>query len=184
MLNRIKNHFTPTPSPSELTNLSLSPAHLRQITAATNSHGLVLVAGGDDSGKSTTLRVILAHVVSQGARVLTTDAPSEPPLPGVYHYPSPSIGPVPLRKVLSSAIRMDPDAILIEETRDADTLQVLIHLAQTGHLVLSTLHADSVADILPRLVSMGADVNNFGSPVTVIYQSHSEVHSILTLTPR
>jgi len=119
------------------------------------SSGLVLVTGPTGSGKTTTLYAALAERSTPGVKVVTVEDPVEYRLDGVVQLPvNPKAGfgfPSALRAIL----RHDPDVILVGEMRDAETAEIAVQAALTGHLVLSTLHTTDATGALARLVEMG-----------------------------
>lgn len=119
------------------------------------SSGLVLVTGPTGSGKTTTLYAALAQRSTPGVKVVTVEDPVEYRLEGVVQLPvNPKAGfgfPTALRAIL----RHDPDVILVGEMRDAETADIAVQAALTGHLVLSTLHTTDATGALARLTEMG-----------------------------
>jgi general secretion pathway protein E len=130
-------------------------AALRRLVAA--PHGLVLVTGPTGSGKTTTLYAALGLLDASLRKVLTVEDPVEIQLPGVNQVQvRPQIG-LTFARVLRSMVRQDPDVILVGEMRDRETAEIAVHAALTGHLVLSTLHTNSAAGAVTRLVDMGVE---------------------------
>lgn len=119
------------------------------------SHGLVLISGPTGSGKTTTLYATLKRLNTRDKNILTIEDPIEYTLEGINQVQlKEGIGltfPVALRTFL----RQDPDIIMVGEIRDADTAQIAIRSALTGHLVLSTIHTNSAWGIVSRLMDMG-----------------------------
>jgi general secretion pathway protein E len=122
-----------------------------------NPHGIILVTGPTGSGKTTTLYCALQKINSPELKIITVEDPVEYQLPGVNQIQvKPAIG-LTFANALRSIVRQDPDVILIGEIRDAETAEIAIHSAMTGHLVLSTLHTNDAPSAITRLVDMGME---------------------------
>jgi len=120
-------------------------------------HGIILVTGPTGSGKTTTLYCALQKINSPEKKIITVEDPVEYQLRGVNQIQvKPSIG-LTFANALRSIVRQDPDVILIGEIRDAETAEIAIHSALTGHLVLSTLHTNDAPSAITRLIDMGME---------------------------
>ena len=120
-------------------------------------HGIILVTGPTGSGKTTTLYCVLQKINSPEKKIITVEDPVEYQLKGVNQIQvKPSIG-LTFANSLRSIVRQDPDVILIGEIRDAETAEIAIHSALTGHLVLSTLHTNDAPSAITRLIDMGME---------------------------
>jgi len=120
-------------------------------------HGIVLVTGPTGSGKTTTLYSALNKINSPEKKIITVEDPVEYQLKGVNQIQvKPSIG-LTFAGALRSILRQDPDIIMIGEIRDAETAEIAIHSALTGHLVFSTLHTNDAAGAITRLMEMGME---------------------------
>ena len=120
-------------------------------------HGIILVTGPTGSGKTTTLYCALEKINSPEKKIITVEDPVEYQLRGVNQIQvKPSIG-LSFANALRSIVRQDPDVILIGEIRDAETAEIAIHSALTGHLVLSTLHTNDAPSAVTRLIDMGME---------------------------
>ncbi len=120
-------------------------------------HGIILVTGPTGSGKTTTLYCALQKINSAEKKIITVEDPVEYQLRGVNQIQvKPSIG-LTFANALRSIVRQDPDVILIGEIRDAETAEIAIHSALTGHLVLSTLHTNDAPSAITRLIDMGME---------------------------
>src|SRR5882724_1925534 len=118
-------------------------------------HGIVLVTGPTGSGKSTTLYAALTRLNRVERKILTVEDPVEYLLDGIDQTQvKQSIG-LNFAHVLRSALRRDPDIIMVGEIRDRETAEIAVHAALTGHLVLSTLHTNNAAASVTRLLDMG-----------------------------
>jgi general secretion pathway protein E len=119
--------------------------------------GIVLVTGPTGSGKTTTLYAALSELNSPDRKLLSVEDPVEYVLPGVNQVPvKPQIG-LTFAHALRSFLRQDPDVIMVGEIRDRETAEVAIQAALTGHLLLSTLHTNTAAAAVTRLLDMGID---------------------------
>jgi general secretion pathway protein E len=120
-------------------------------------HGMIVVTGPTGSGKTTTLATILSILNEPGRKILTIEDPVEYEIPGVNQAQiKPAIG-LTFAAALRSFVRQDPDVIMVGEVRDSETAHVAVHAALTGHLVLTTLHTESAAAAVPRLLDLGVE---------------------------
>lgn len=128
-------------------------------------HGIILVAGPTGSGKTTTLYALLQELASEKLNIVSIEDPVEYRLPGVVHVQvKPSIG-LTFAEGLRAILRQDPDVIMIGEIRDEETARIAIAAALTGHLVLSTLHTNTAAEALTRLMDMGIEPYLLGGAI-------------------
>ncbi|MFQ5659801.1 MAG: GspE/PulE family protein [Gammaproteobacteria bacterium] len=118
-------------------------------------HGMVLVTGPTGSGKTTTLYAAIKILNSPEDKVITVEDPVEYRLPRINQVQINSDIGLTFAKVLRSALRQDPDIILIGEIRDEETAEIAVRAAMTGHMVLSTLHTNSAIGTVNRLMDMG-----------------------------
>jgi MSHA biogenesis protein MshE len=119
-------------------------------------NGMVLVTGPTGSGKTTTLYAALAEISGVEKKVITVEDPVEYRMPGINQVQVNDKIELTFSRVLRSALRQDPDVILIGEMRDQETVQIGLRAALTGHMVLSTLHTNDAASTPIRLIDMGA----------------------------
>ncbi len=120
-------------------------------------HGMILVTGPTGSGKTTTLYSALGERNNPEEKIITVEDPVEYKLPRISQVQvNPKIG-LSFNRVLRSALRQDPDVILIGEIRDGDSMQIGLRAAMTGHLVLSTLHTNDAISTVSRLVDLGGE---------------------------
>jgi len=141
---------------SSLDSLGMVPEMLvrfREIIS--RSGGMVLVTGPTGSGKTTTLYAALAEINTPAQKIITVEDPVEYRLPGINQVQVNEKIDLTFTRVLRSALRQDPDVILVGEMRDAETAQIGLRAAMTGHLVFSTLHTRDAAGTLFRLADMG-----------------------------
>ncbi len=120
-------------------------------------HGILLVTGPTGSGKTTTLYTALSKLNTEDVKIITVEDPIEYQIEGINQIQAkPSIG-LDFATALRSIVRQDPDIIMIGEMRDLETARIAIQSALTGHLVLSTLHTNSAAGGITRLLDMGVE---------------------------
>jgi general secretion pathway protein E len=120
-------------------------------------HGMVVITGPTGSGKTTTLATILSILNEPTRKILTIEDPVEYEIPGVNQSQiKPAIG-LTFAAALRSFVRQDPDVIMLGEVRDSETAHVAVHAALTGHLVLTTLHTETAAAAVPRLLDLGVE---------------------------
>lgn len=141
-----------------LKDIGFSESHLSDIRAAlAKPYGLILISGPTGSGKTTTLYSMLNEVDRKTKNVISLEDPVEYNLEDITQSQIfPEIG-YTFASGLRSILRQDPDVIMVGEIRDAETAQLAIQAALTGHLVFSTIHTNSALGIIPRLTDMGVD---------------------------
>jgi len=141
-----------------LADLGLSPADLEKVqTILRQPYGIILVAGPTGSGKSTTLFAMLSALDRETVNVVSIEDPVEYEIQGVAQSQvRPEIG-YTFASGLRSILRQDPDVIMVGEIRDKETAQLAVQAALTGHLVFSTIHTNTAAGVIPRLIDMGVD---------------------------
>jgi general secretion pathway protein E len=126
-------------------------------------HGMVLVTGPTGSGKTTTLYAALSELNSADRKLLTVEDPIEYRLPGVIQTQvNPGIG-FTFGSALRSFLRQDPDVMMVGEIRDGETAEIAVQAALTGHMILSTLHTNTAAGAVTRLLDMGVEPFLLGS---------------------
>lgn len=152
---RILNHG---PTFKKLVELGMSDEGRGRIESLiTHTHGLLPVAGPTGSGKTTTLYSVLKHLSDEKSKIITLEDPVEMQLPMLNQIQvNPRLN-LTFANGLRSVLRMDPDIIMIGEIRDSETARLAINAAMTGHLVLSTIHTGSAAEIPVRLAEMGVE---------------------------
>jgi general secretion pathway protein E len=120
-------------------------------------HGMVIITGPTGSGKTTTLAAALAVINEPHRKILTIEDPIEYDIPGICQSQvKPEIG-LSFANALRSFVRQDPDVIMVGEVRDSETAGIAVNAALTGHLVLTTLHTETAAAAIPRLIDLGVD---------------------------
>ena len=131
-------------------------------------YGMVLVTGPTGSGKTTTLYAALNEIKSEEDKIITIEDPVEYQIRGITQIPVNEKKGLTFALGLRSILRHDPDKILVGEIRDAETAQIAINSALTGHLVFTTVHANNVVDVLGRFLNMGVEPYNFVSALNCI----------------
>ena len=136
--------------------------------ATTKPYGMILVVGPTGSGKTTTLYAILQILNKPGVNIMTIEDPVEY---DIEHVQQIQVNPkknLTFATGLRSIVRQDPDIIMVGEIRDNETADIAVNAAMTGHLVLSTLHANDAATTFPRLMDMGVEPFLVSSSVNVV----------------
>jgi MSHA biogenesis protein MshE len=140
-----------------LADLAMTASHFERFTKLIHRpHGLILVTGPTGSGKTTTLYAALADLNTPERKILTVEDPVEYRLAGINQIQVNDKIDLTFARALRAFLRQDPDVILLGEMRDAETAQIALRAALTGHLVLSTLHTNDTASAAARLMDMGA----------------------------
>ncbi|MFZ5563016.1 MAG: GspE/PulE family protein, partial [Thermodesulfobacteriota bacterium] len=128
-----------------------------------SSAGMLLVSGPTGSGKSSTLYSALQFVYSPTIKIITAEDPIEYSFPGIMQTQVKTKISLTFARLLRSFLRLDPDVILVGEIRDEETARISFDAAQTGHLMLSTVHTNDAVGAIPRLIDLGIDYNQLAS---------------------
>ena len=120
-------------------------------------NGMILTSGPTGSGKSTTLYALIQQIKSEAINIVTLEDPVEYKMSGVNQIQVNVDAGLTFASGLRSILRQDPDVVMVGEIRDSETAALAVQAALTGHLVFSTLHTNSAAGILPRLLDMGVE---------------------------
>lgn len=151
-----------------LESLGISPRLLelllKQITRA---NGMILTTGPTGSGKTTTLYAFLKKVHESSIKIITIENPIEYHLPGIVQTQTDPKKDYTFASGLRSALRQDPDIIMVGEIRDNETAEIAVNSALTGHLVFSTLHTNNAAGTYPRLIDLGINPKILTSAINV-----------------
>ncbi len=131
-------------------------------------YGMVLVTGPTGSGKTTTLYAALSEIKSVEDKIITIEDPVEYQLRGITQIPINEKKGLTFARGLRSILRHDPDKIMVGEIRDAETAQIAINSALTGHLVFTTVHANNVLDVLGRFLNIGVEAYQFVSALNCV----------------
>src|SRR4051794_15392832 len=152
---RVLDHRKGVP---QLEEIGMSAAALEEVREfLRHQHGMILVVGPTGSGKTTTLSSALKAVQSEKTNIITIEDPIEYQIPGVNQTQINDKIKLTFASALRSILRQDPDVILLGEIRDGETAKIAMQAAQTGHLVLSTLHTDNAPSVVTRLMDIGAE---------------------------
>ena len=135
---------------------------------ARQPHGMLLVTGPTGSGKTTTLYATLAEIHTGTDKIITIEDPVEYQLAGVVQIPVNEKKGLTFSRGLRSILRHDPDRVMVGEIRDAETAQIAVQAALTGHLVFSTVHANNAFDVIGRFMHMGLDLYNVVSALNAV----------------
>lgn len=122
-----------------------------------NPHGIVLITGPTGSGKSTTMYTALSELNRESINIVTVEDPVEANIDGINQVQVNTKADMTFANALRSILRQDPDIIMIGEIRDTETAMIAVQASITGHLVVSTLHTNSSASSITRLIDMGID---------------------------
>ncbi|MBI5492852.1 MAG: Flp pilus assembly complex ATPase component TadA [Deltaproteobacteria bacterium] len=141
-------------------------AHLRKMIR--EPYGMVLVTGPTGSGKTTTLYAAISEINTGEDKIITIEDPVEYQLKGVVQIQVNEKKGLTFARGLRSILRHDPDKIMVGEIRDAETAQIAIQAALTGHLVFTTVHANNVFDVIGRFIHMGIEPYNFVSSLNCV----------------
>ena len=136
---------------------------------AREPYGMLLVTGPTGSGKTTTLYAALTEINNGRDKIITIEDPVEYQLPGILQIPVNEKKGLSFAKGLRSILRHDPDKIMVGEIRDQETAEIAVQSALTGHLVLTTVHANNVFDVFGRFTHMGIDPYAFVSALNGIW---------------
>ncbi|MCX9155711.1 GspE/PulE family protein [Niveibacterium sp. 24ML] len=142
-------------------------ARIRRLAAL--PYGMLLVTGPTGSGKTTSLYAAISETRTGREKIVTIEDPVEYELPGVLQIPVNEKKGLSFARGLRSILRHDPDTIMVGEIRDAETAEIAVQSALTGHLVLSTVHANSVFDVFSRFAHMGVDPHALVSALNGIW---------------
>ncbi|MER7797885.1 ATPase, T2SS/T4P/T4SS family [Microbacterium sp. NPDC096154] len=152
-----------------LESLNLSRRNLETYRAAyTKPYGMILVTGPTGSGKSTTLYSTVSELAKPEVNVITIEDPVEYRMNGVNQVQINTQAGLTFANALRAILRSDPDVMLVGEIRDAETANIAIESALTGHLVLSTLHTNDAPSAVTRLIEMGVEPFLVGSALDVV----------------
>ena len=161
--------FDPTAVVVEINNIGLRLDHLNKVmNNLKKPNGMILVTGPTGSGKTTTLYSFINHINTSEIKIITIEDPIEYRLKGIQQTQVDASAGYDFENGLRSIMRQDPDAILVGEIRDSETAAIAIQAALTGHIVFSTLHTNTAAGAIPRLLDLGVKPHSIGPSVSII----------------
>jgi type IV pilus assembly protein PilB len=164
-----KSHLTEEFSQLNLNSLGFIRNDLERFRKyITEPYGMVLVTGPTGSGKTTTLYAGIMEINSSEDNIITIEDPVEYRLPGITQIQVNEKKGLTFARGLRSILRHDPDKIMVGEIRDAETAQIAVQSALTGHLVFTTVHANNAIDVIGRLINMGVDTYSLVSALNCV----------------
>ncbi|MCX6799575.1 MAG: GspE/PulE family protein, partial [Candidatus Falkowbacteria bacterium] len=152
-----------------LTDLGMNEVDLNKVKRnIKNPHGLIIVTGPTGSGKTTTVYAVMKIINTRDVHISTIEDPVEYEIEGISQIQVNSKTDLTFAKGLKAIVRQDPNIIMVGEVRDGETADISVNAAMTGHLVLTTLHANDAATTLPRLIDMNVEPYLVASTVNLI----------------
>lgn len=136
----------------DIDSLGFDENQLKDIVLSLRGSGIIFITGPTGSGKTTTMYSIISELKKHNKNIITIEDPVEREIDGICQVP---LNNLDYTEILKNIIRQDPDVIMIGEIRDLETLTLAIRLAQTGHLVLTTIHTNDALGVFNRLINMG-----------------------------
>ena len=153
----------------DVEKMGMSGRALRDVLSGIKKpNGMILTSGPTGSGKSTTLYALIQKIKSEAINIVTLEDPVEYKIEGVNQTQVNVDAGLTFASGLRSILRQDPDVVMVGEIRDSETASLAVQAALTGHLVFSTLHTNSAAGILPRLLDMGIEPFLLASTLNVV----------------
>ena len=153
----------------EIDKMGMTGRALRSVLAGIKKpNGMILTSGPTGSGKSTTLYALIQQIKSEEINIVTLEDPVEYKMAGINQIQVNLDAGLTFASGLRSILRQDPDVVMVGEIRDGETAGLAVQAALTGHLVFSTLHTNSAAGILPRLLDMGIEPFLLASTLNVV----------------
>ena len=153
----------------DIEKMGMSGRALRAVLAGIEKpNGMILTSGPTGSGKSTTLYALIQQIKSEKINIVTLEDPVEYKMDGINQIQVNVDAGLTFASGLRSILRQDPDVVMVGEIRDSETAGLAVQAALTGHLVFSTLHTNSAAGILPRLLDMGIEPFLLASTLNVV----------------
>ncbi len=153
----------------EIEKMGMTGRALRDVLAGIQKpNGMILTSGPTGSGKSTTLYALIQQIKSEEINIVTLEDPVEYKMDGINQIQVNVDAGLTFASGLRSILRQDPDVVMVGEIRDSETASLAVQAALTGHLVFSTLHTNSAAGILPRLLDMGIEPFLLASTLNVV----------------
>lgn len=155
--------------PLDIEKMGITGHALRDVlNGIKKPNGMILTSGPTGSGKTTTLYALIQRIKSEAINIVTLEDPVEYKMKGVNQIQVNTDAGLTFANGLRSILRQDPDVVMVGEIRDSETAALAVQAALTGHLVFSTLHTNSAAGILPRLLDMGIEPFLLASTLNVV----------------
>jgi type IV pilus assembly protein PilB len=165
----VLRRLEPLPGDLTLASIGFDPAQAAQVEAAIRTpHGLILVTGPTGCGKTLTLHCFMRLLDPQALNLCSVEDPAEIQLAGVNQVSVRDKAGLTFAVALRAFLRQDPDVIMVGEIRDAETADVALKAAQTGHLVLSTLHTNDAAGAVARMLDIGVAPYNLAAALRLV----------------
>ena len=156
-------------APRTLDEIGFSDDQLRLLKRSVSlSSGMILICGATGSGKTTTLYGLIENIDFSLKNVISIEDPVERVIPGVSQMEVNAAAGITFAGLLRNALRQNPDVICLGEIRDEETAQIAVHAAQTGHLIVSTLHGNDAVDTFDRLTGLGVPLRSLAATVRII----------------
>ncbi len=153
----------------DINDLGLTGLTREEVIGQTEKpHGMILNTGPTGSGKTTTLYTLLSRINQPGTKIITVEDPIEYSLSGIVQTEVSKDKSYTFATALRAIVRQDPDVILVGEIRDDETADIAVNAALTGHLVLSTLHANNAPAAIPRLIELGVKPSLISSSLNIV----------------
>lgn len=153
----------------DMTKLGIEGATYDKIKQETEKpHGMIINTGPTGAGKTTTLYSVLQTINSPDKKIITVEDPIEYQIKGIVQTEVSRGRQYAFATALRAIVRQDPDVILVGEIRDDETAEIAVNAAMTGHLVLSTVHANTAPGAIPRLIELGAKPSALASALNVV----------------
>ena len=152
-----------------LTDLGMLPGDLKKVQQTIkNPHGMIVVTGPTGSGKTTTVYAVMKILNTRDVHISSIEDPVEYDIEGISQIQVNAKTGLTFAKGLKAIVRQDPDIVMVGEIRDEETSSISVNAAMTGHLVLTTLHANDAATTLPRLIDLNVEPYLVASTINVI----------------
>ena len=156
-------------APRTLDEIGFSDAQLQLLKRSVAlSSGMILICGATGSGKTTTLYALIENIDFSLKNVISIEDPVERAVPRMSQMEVNAAAGITFASLLRSSLRQNPDIICLGEIRDEETAQIAVHAAQTGHLIISTIHANDAVDSLDRLTGLGVPLRSLAATIRII----------------
>ena len=155
--------------PTSLEAIGFSSGQLELLRNAIGlPSGMILMCGGTGSGKTTTLYALINNIDYSLRNVISIEDPVERVIPNISQMEVNAKADISFAKLLRNALRQNPDVICVGEIRDEETAAIAVHAAQTGHLIISTIHSNDTVDTIDRMSSLGIPLRSLAATIKII----------------